>query len=504
MLPSQFRFLFGLLQTLLLITLAACGGGGGSVDDESVPPAPTPQQAGTVGILITDGPTDQFAEINATITQISLLGGGPERVVFSGNTTIDLLALDSHSDLFALANDVAPGTFNKIRLTLSALELVRRDSAGNVIERIRPNLPGNGKLDLSPRGSFSVAPGATLLVELDLDLEKSIHIVGTGSNRVQFRPVIFVRILQGAVVGRLTRISGTVQDIDTEESSFDLCLLRSFEKTTRQSSDDHDDPMHRRCIEVVVDDKTGLFDDSGNPMTFADLAAGDPASAVGFVRKHDDDDDDEDDEEDDDEDEDRFEDDVRLDAVVVEAGEPGSFSRLRGTVAGALDTATKRFDFDLAAGQGFAPDTTLSTLVQQGTRIFSRNGTELDGTAIQVDRAARIDGVVQLSSTEADTLKSALIVLDTVGEPVSRLSGSILTLDSANRSFNMSTQAGDRCVRVPSAAAIFLLTIENSGFTSERGEFADLVTGQRVDVFGDPAVDGCLVADVLIAQRTAP
>lgn len=502
MLPSPFRFFLGSLQALVLLAFLAACGGGGSGDSVDNPPTPTPQQVGTVGILITDGPTDQFAEINATITQISLFGGGPERVIFSGETTLDLLALDSHSDLFALASDVAPGTFNKIRLTLSELELVRRDGAGNVIERIRPQLPGNGKLDLSPRGSFSVAPGETLLVELDLDLEKSLHIVATGNDRVQFRPVIFVRILQGGVTGRLVGISGTVEDIDSESNSFDLCQLRRFERTTRQAS--VRDPLHERCIEVFVDDKTGLFAENGEPTTFDALDEGDPASAVGVLRKHDDEDDDEDDEGDDEEDNDRFEDDVRLDAVVVEAGEPGTFSRLKGSIASVLAPATNRFDFDVAAAQGFAPDTTLSTLLQEGTRIFSRDGTELDGTAIQMDRAARIDGVVQLSASEADTLKSALIVVDTVGEPVSVLRGSILTLDSANRSFNMSTQTGDRCVRVPAAAVIFLVTIEDSGFTSERGEFADLGIGQRVDVFGDPAVDGCLIADVLIAQRTVP
>lgn len=503
--PSPLRILIGSLPALVAaVFLAACGGGG-SADGEDGAPTPTPQQAGTVGILITDGPTDQFAEINATITEIALLGGGPQRVIFSGDTTIDLLALDSHSELFALANDIQPGTFNKIRLTLSSLELVRRDAAGNVVERIRPRLPGNGKLDLSPRGSFTVAPGQTLLVELDVDLEKSIHIVATGNDRVQFRPVIFVRILQDQVSRRLARISGVVEDVDAEGGSFDLCQLRRFERITRQNSDDDDDDgMNKRCIEVFVDDDTGLFADTGDPMMFDALAEGAAATAVGLLRKHDDDDDDEDDEEDDEEDDDRFEDDVRLDAVVIEVGEPGSFSSLSGTIASALDTATNRFDFDLAAAQGFAPDTTLSALVQDGTRIFSRDGTELDGAALEVDLEARIDGVVQLSATEADTLKSALIVVDTVGEPVSILRGNILTLDAANSSFNMSTEAGDRCVRVPAGAAIILLTIAPTQFTSERGEFGDLVAGQRVDVFGDPAVDGCLVADVVIAQVTAP
>jgi hypothetical protein len=245
MLPSKRTFLCSLFLTCALaMQLAACGGGG-SGDPPSMSP-PAPMQMGSVGILITDGPTDQFSEINATITQISLLGSGAPQVIFSGNTTIDLLDLESHSDLFALADDVIPGTFNKIRLTLSGLELVRRDSAGNVIERIQPRLPGNGKLDLNPRSSFAVAPGEALLIELDLDMDKSIHIVTTGNDRVQFRPVIFVRILRGDVLGRLTRLFGTVEDIDTAARSFDLCQLQR--DSVRFPAKLDSQGMHDRCV----------------------------------------------------------------------------------------------------------------------------------------------------------------------------------------------------------------------------------------------------------------
>jgi hypothetical protein len=498
MLPSKRRFFRSfLVVSVLAMQLAACGGGSG--DSSNMSP-PTPMQTGSVGILITDGPTDQFSEINATITEITLLGGGAPQVIFSGSTTIDLLDLGSNSDLFALADDVTPATFNKIRLTLSGLELVRRDVAGNVIERIQPRLPGNGKLDLNPRSSFAVTPGETLLIELDLDMDKSIHIVTTGNERVQFRPVIFVRILRGDLLGRLTRLFGTVQDIDATARSFDLCQLQRDGARFPATLDSQG--MRDRCVEVFVDDATGIFGPGGDPIAFDALTAGDPATAVGHVRKHDDSDDDEDDGKDDGEDNNRFEDDLRLDAVVVEVGEFGSFARLKGKIGSVLDAATNRFDFAVNSGQGFAPDTTLSALVQDGTRIFSRDGTELDAAAIQVDREARIDGVVQLSSIEADTLKTALIVIGTDADALGGLSGNILTLDAANRSFNMSTATGDRCVRVPEDASIFLITIENSEFSSERGGFADLVVGQRVDVFGRSSVDGCLVANVVIAEQT--
>jgi hypothetical protein len=499
---------------LLLLGLAACSGGGGSSPQSSAPtptpaPAPTPAGTGSVGILLTDGPTDQFAEINATITEISLLGGGSPRVIFSGTATVNLLALESHSELFALADDVAPGTFNKIRLTLSALELVRRDAAGNVTARIRPPLPGNGKLDLNPRGSVRVVPGQTLLIELDLDMNKSIHFVNNGKE-LRFRPVIFVRILNDTAKSRLVRLSGIIRDLETEPRAFDLCAAMQDAPRLRIETAMHSG-RREKCIEVLLDEATGVSGPNGAPIDFDALVEGDPATAVGHLRRNDDDDsssgrgngDDDDDDEDEDEDEDDedgHDGSVRLDAVVIEAGKPGTFVQLNGTIDTALDTATDRFDFLVGAGQGFTPDTTLSALVQEGTRIFARDGTELDEAAIKVDVEATLDGVLQLSSTADDTLRTALIVVDTEADASTTLSGNILTLDAATRSFNMSTTAGDRCVRVPADADVFLITIANSGFTSERGEFSDLVAGQRVDVYGEQAVDGCVVADAVIAE----
>ncbi|HZF25015.1 MAG TPA: DUF4382 domain-containing protein [Steroidobacteraceae bacterium] len=511
MLPSNIRFHSRYYAALLaLLVLGACSGGGGGMDG-TTNPTPTPQGQATVGVLLTDAPGTPFSEINATITGITLMGRGAPQTVFSGSNTIDLLKLDSSSDLFALSTTVAPGSFQKIRLTLSDLELVRRDAAGNVVERIHPHLPGNGKLDLNLQQSMAAAPGDTLLLELDFDMQKSIQIVGTGSGRVNFRPVIFVRLLQKSLNGRLARVAGVIGAIDATAQTFDLCdLVRNVpEMTTRSSSDDH---MGDHCVEVALDAKTTVFGANGDALTFADLKQGDPATAIGRISKQDDagDNDSDDQDENDggmggsDSNGDHDGGDLRLDAVVLEVGPPGSFARLKGTIKTAPDATTKRFDLGVDAGQGFAPDTLISTLVQDGTRIFGKDGTELAIDAIQVDRAARVDGVLQLSSTDPDTLKSSLIVVDTQApneETVVR--GDVLTLDAATQSFTMTTATGDRCVHVADTTAIFLITISDSEFSSDRGTFADLVAGNHVDVFGSNNADGCVDAAVVIAEKTA-
>ena len=57
-----------------IASLTACGGGAGTTDNlvEQTPP-PT----GTVGVFITDSPSDRFDKILVQVTQVDLLGRGP-------------------------------------------------------------------------------------------------------------------------------------------------------------------------------------------------------------------------------------------------------------------------------------------------------------------------------------------------------------------------------------------------------------------------------------------
>ncbi|MEW8365957.1 MAG: DUF4382 domain-containing protein, partial [Candidatus Thiodiazotropha taylori] len=122
------------LALSLTIALISCGGGGSSdssatSDDTN---SSTTQSTGTVGILLTDKPADPdlFLSINATIEQVELLGPeGEESVVLYADApqTVDLLRLRNESIPFTFRDDVPVGSYCKIRLTLSDLELVLVD-----------------------------------------------------------------------------------------------------------------------------------------------------------------------------------------------------------------------------------------------------------------------------------------------------------------------------------------------------------------------------------------
>ena len=184
------RRIFLLFLVALAVSLWSCGGGGGSSSGVAL------QGTGDVALLVTDAPSDEFAEILVTIQRVEFLSETKRVETFRGERTIDLLRLRSESILFSLASRVPVGDYHKIRLHVSRVLVVKKDSSGNPGEAVETMLPANGKIDLNPRGVIRVGAGATIIVQLDLDANNSIHIVHAGnSDKILFRPVVFVKVL---------------------------------------------------------------------------------------------------------------------------------------------------------------------------------------------------------------------------------------------------------------------------------------------------------------------
>ena len=265
------------------LLFVACGGGGGGSGSSSF----VSSGAGTVAIAMTDGAAEDFDEINVTVVKIELLSKSGHVTVYEGKKTFNLLDLADESRLFAIRNQVPAGIYSKIRLILTEIELVRKDTDGNVIETAYPKLPGNGKLDLLRRGGFTVFMGETLVVQIDMDANKSIHIVGTGSGKYQFRPVVFVDVMTEAQFGKFVRLHGVIEDIDNNDREFKLCKTAI---PVRIHEDEEDDNT-RGCIQVDVVDHTSIFNTDGQPASFADLVEGEATTVYGKFRREDDADD---------------------------------------------------------------------------------------------------------------------------------------------------------------------------------------------------------------------
>ena len=468
-------FLASLSRTTLLmmalLSLVACGGGSDSNNGIQAPPPVA--QAASVAVVFTDAPSDAFDEINLSIESIELLGANDPVILFEGLETINLLDLENFADLFAIADDVPADDYSKIRLRLTDIELVRLDGDGNVLEAIHPKLTGNGKLDLNPRQPIVISAGDSLLVQIDVDAKKSIHVVGQGNGGYRFRPVVFVDVISGSLVGKLVRISGEVTQLN--DDGFELCQARPM-----SSSQDDTAPSDEQCVDVVVDTDTGVFDVNGDPATLDTVMIGDEATVVGHFAT----------------------DGPRtLVADVVELGARDAFDRLKGVVTTAVDDQGQ-FEFAVDDGQGFDMDTILLVQVQQGTGIFSRAGEPLEQADIQPDVAAEIDGVIVPDMDDGnDSFKAALIVLDVADVEETMLTGEIMTADAENGSLVLATDAGDRCVNVEDTTDIISITNDDDGGSlTEPTDFDALQPGVRADVYGTPETDGCLSASSIIIE----
>jgi hypothetical protein len=456
------------------LALAGCGGGGS--DDAA--PSPTVPTTGSVALLLTDAPTDQFCEIRATITGVDLLGTNGPTSIYTGNKTVDVLALQNFSDFFALDPSVPIGNYDKIRLTLSDLALI--ECLGEVPEPEKdwdhPNLPGNGKLDLNPRGPIEVIGGEMLVIELDMDMEKSLHAHQAGNGKWLFRPVVFVTVRPDD--SNLVRVFGNATGLGA--TSFELCPIEPVSTTGGHST-----TASTSCLDVFTDTKTGIFDETGSPVGLSALAANDPVTAIGFLGLHDD------------ADGDTRQDDLKLDAVVLEYGPQGTFQRLRGAVVSTPGN-NDLFVFD---PETLAP---IDVLLQSGTRIFALgSNAELGSSALQPATVGEVNGVFANPATSGEPLKSSLIVLDedTTPESVVRdATVAVLTpgadgVAEPNR-FDVTVGAATQCITTD--ATTDYLQITETATASETAEitFTELGVGNKVDVYGvpDPAQAACVLA----------
>ena len=214
-------FRVGIAICALALVLGGCGGGGGS----SRAPAPTtnnppvPVNEGPLTLQLGDNALDGLHAVVITISGVVLIGadGQIELALEEVPTVIDLLALQNLTETLFEGN-VPAGDYSKIRLEIDGLQVFESEGGDPVDVQVP-----SGKIDLNPQGQFSIIPGEELVIEIDIALDRAIHIVTTGNSRYRFRPVVFVDILDQSDRPRMTRIFGEVFALQAAGEPFDLC-----------------------------------------------------------------------------------------------------------------------------------------------------------------------------------------------------------------------------------------------------------------------------------------
>ena len=426
--------------------LAACGGGSSSAD-KTVEPRPT---TGTIAVLFTDRPSDEFSAIKLNVREAILIGGdNSQQVLFQGSEPIDLLDLTNFNEPIVFG-EVNAGIFSKLRLIIDDLELVPNDGGPSIF----PALPANGKIDMLDPSGIEILPGRTLIVEIDMEANKAIKITSAGkSGRYQFRPVVKADFMDGGLPHKLARVEGTVSDIPTSPGgSFLLCDIET----------------PTSCIDVNTNSESSFFDDQGAPTDFGMLMVNDHVVVIGRYS---------------------IDNGITLNALVVEIG--GNAEQLKGRV---VSTPVDGSFLMLIDENG-----DIEVELQTGTKFFDADG-ELGPDSIVIGADIEVEGArpAKADPADPDVIRAALIFVE--AEEDEQLSGTIIEpLDAATRNFGLTPVAGDdTCVRVDADADILLVDTAASEVTI--GTFDDLALGQFVDLFGVTAIDSCFDANEVIVE----
>ena len=457
------------LLMLSLLALAGCGGGNSPNSTNNTGNASANiDGVGSVTLLITDGPTELFDHIYLTITGVILISDTHGQVrLFDGEERVDLLSLRNFSEVFTTIESVPSGTYSKIRLLISDIELVIDDEQGEVADVYHPQIPANGKIDLNPRGDFTVADGGNTVITIDIDAEKSIKIHKTGrghhpdQQEYKFRPVVFVQIQspQQMEQGRLIKLGGEISDIDLDANTFQLCTLEEAEPV---------------CYAVKLNDSTSLFDTTPMLIDLDSIEDGAGAMVTGWAS-----------------DQEALDMQMSIDAVVVEVGDAGSFAFLSGTASADFDTETNSFAFTIEDGQGFESTTEIVVQLIEGTQLYDQYGEVVNPEDIHDGAELNVSGIISLA--EADLINATLIFVN-VDNGSNKYTGSIFDMNQESGIFNLTQTPDSLCIVSSSELSVFVVTDDES----EEIDFSMLENGLTVDIYGTALESGCISAETII------
>lgn len=441
-------FLRSLLMLFFITTLAAvtgsCGGGGGGASSST-------GGTGTVSVFIKDGPTDEFEKILVTITRVELIPNSGSEVVIYDNPsgcTVDILAYQTEDYLLTIDKSVPAGTYSKIRLHVTDIELVPKQGS-SIGSNIEVKLP-SGKIDLNPRGTFTVVPGGALSVRLDMDANKSIHIHPSKPGWYIFRPVIFVDIQSGYPDSICPAVvHGTITSLIKNSLNQTMGFVMQLER-------------NRGILEVKLTPDTDIFGANGEFTTPSSFEVGQEVRVRG-----------------------------KLDssgALVASLVVIGDVVDVSGDVNGAVVS-------DLFL---FTPFTGEELVGQYNVRIMSGKtlilidcSTEVGPEAIQVGMVARVFGKL-VREGSVDVLRAVAIILRT-----KEVKGEItaVTNVTGGKQVSVMPEGGTTEVNVfvPATAPVY---IEGDGQVSAD----NLKVGRKVRILLDPKIATPLTAKTVFIE----
>jgi hypothetical protein len=488
MLIDRFRRLTR-LRSLGVLTLAAvlagCGGGGsdggtGSMVGDGATGGTT-SGTGTVGVTLGDAPTDDYDRVMLTLSGIELIGGDAadgEPVVISEEViTVDLLALDAVTEFLADADDVPAGSYNQIRLQVDEITLETLDDAGNVATSDTAQIPGGGDLKLNPRGPFEVPEDGAVIVQIDLDANRSFQANATGNGMILFRPVVFVDVMDAGAEGddaRVSFLSGIVTRLAEPEgdTAFDLCEVQTL------TGEGEGDRTLDECQRVDLGDSTVLFDTAAQPVDFAAVDDQAPAVVGGrFVES---------------------DDGLAFEALVVDLGPRDTFTRVSGSLG--ADAAEGSFALAVETDEGTRE---VAVSLADGALLFDREGALLDATALVAGAEVRAMGLAGPEDADPFTELAATAVSirapEEADDDEAEVEGTVTAFDGEQVEI-MLADGATACALVDEETTVTLFSEDGEGSESAPGTVDDIQVDVEIDVSGETTDGDCVLARSVVVE----
>jgi hypothetical protein len=433
---------------LLVVACSGGGSGGGSA-----------AQTGTITVAITDASIDDWHEVLLEVEAVTLIGpGGQETEVLEPRQTVDLLKLRNVSELL-LHRTLTAREITKIRLVLNTIRLNKLDMHGNVTETVSPPVPTQ-KIDLNPRGRLEIRAGEDLLVMLDVDLENSIKITGTGMgpDEIRFRPL--VRLTAGP--SGLVRLFGRL-DVVTDQ----ICDV------SRVSDADGTFEELEICVDLDRMNAT-YFDVDANRIDFGDIDDMSKVSVYGYYED--------------------TGDGYALAAEIIAVGDRGAFNTFVGPVVDRWDAMTR--GFSLGVRDMADP---LPVALSDGAKVFDEDGEIIDESAIAMDFRTSARGAW---TPDPAALQAFVAFVGDEGVLVGE-EGAVLTVEGDTITLENVAMVEVCAITKPATTYFEIVDDTMAGTSTTTRITADQINvDDHIEVNGGGLLGGCIDADTVIKLVT--
>ena len=431
----------------IAFTFLGCGGSGGNGGSSDS------SGSGNVALFLADGPADEYEHIWAGVKEVILIpaNGGDHvslfRSPYRDGKEVDLLDLSDQKLLLSVKKNVPAGVYSKIRMIIAYI----RPEGGTgpcADEDLEIKLP-SGKIDLNPRKNFRVAPGKSIAISLDMDMDKSIQLKEAGnSGKCIFRPVIFVDIETIDTTEACPRIlTGEIDELIYRDESVVGFMLDLKEG--------------RGLLKVMLRYQTVIFDENGFEGDRDDLKVGDTVRVRGRLNSR-----------------------CNLIASVIIIG---GVEKFQGTI---IDSSPDDFILKLANDAG-----TLDVDITDNTVIFIGCDELFEDEIIPIGYKARVLG--KFEAAAASNIYRAIVVFLRPSKPTGLLTG----ISNAVSGYNLTIRTDETTtlsVYLPEDAPVKLKG-DGSIDILRLDEWVECHGGIEVEVVLDPAKSAPLTAEKLIA-----